>query len=70
MRYIIIQHILSTPDKKSRSLPYSSIINQILKYFNIPITEPLLDDTKELGKEIITSLGFKWDVNYEKCGKK
>lgn len=63
--YILVQHMLDTPDNKSRSLPYGSIITRVLKYFKVPITEPPLDECKELGEEIITSLGFQWNVNYD-----
>lgn len=57
--YIIIQHMLHVADSKSRSLLYSSIITCMLKHFNVPITEPPLGDTTELGEEIITGLGFE-----------
>lgn len=56
--YTFVQHMLGTPDNKSRSLPYSSIITRVLKYFKVPIIELPLDECKELGEEIITSLGF------------
>lgn len=56
--YIIIQHMLRAPDSKSCSLPYGSI-TQIPKHFNVPITDPPLDDTMELEEEIITSLCFE-----------
>ncbi|KAH9781377.1 hypothetical protein KPL71_008441 [Citrus sinensis] len=43
-----------------RSLPYASIITQILKFFRVPITEPISLNSRELGDEAIANLGFYW----------
>ena len=56
--YIILHHMLSTPCLVKRSLPYTSIITRILKYFQVPITEPTFLNSKELGDEAIANLGF------------
>lgn len=57
--------MFTTPDIRSHSLPYSSIITHIPKHFNVPITEPLLNESKELGEKNIINLGFVWDINYD-----
>ena len=56
--YIILCHILFTPVMNNRLLPYSSIITRILRHFRIPITEPVYDETKRLGDEIILEIDF------------
>ncbi|KAH9697929.1 hypothetical protein KPL71_023812 [Citrus sinensis] len=42
----------------NRLLPYGSIITRILRHFRIPITEPVYDDSKRLGREIVLEIGF------------
>ena len=56
--YIILNHMLSTPNLAKRSLPYASIINRILDYFHVPITEPISLNSRELGDESIANLGY------------
>ncbi|KAH9724430.1 hypothetical protein KPL70_007481 [Citrus sinensis] len=56
--YIILRHMLSTPAVNNKLFPYGSIIIRILRHFRIPITEPVYDETKRLGGEIILGIGF------------
>ena len=56
--YIILHHMLSTPNLAKKSLPYASIITCILQYFRVPITKPTFLESKELGDEAITNLGL------------
>lgn len=58
--YIILNHMLSTPNLAKRSLPYASIITRILEYFHVPITESISLNSRELGDESIANLGFYW----------
>ncbi|KAH9704286.1 hypothetical protein KPL70_011393 [Citrus sinensis] len=58
--YIILHHMLSTPNLAKRSLPYASIITRILEYFRVPITEPISLNSRELGDESIANLGYYW----------
>lgn len=58
LRYIILRRMLSTPAVNNILLPYGSIITRILRYFRIPITEPMYDETKRLGGEIILGINF------------
>ena len=56
----------STPRVSNRSLPYGSIITRILKFFRVPITEPVYLETRKLGREIISVIEFfkkrgKWE---------
>ena len=58
--------MLSTPRVSNRSLPYGSIITRILKYFRVPIAEPVYLETRKLGREIISAIGYfkkrgKWE---------
>ena len=62
--FTIVRHILSTTAVSNRSLPYESIISKILRYFHIPLTEPVFVETKKLGREMISGIGF-----YLKQGK-
>ena len=66
LSYTILCHMLSTPRVSSQSLPYGSIITRILKYFRVPITEPVYLETRKLGREIIFAIEFfkkrgKWE---------
>ena len=56
--YIILHHMLSTPNLAKRSLPYANIITRILKYFRVPITEPISLNSRELSDESIANLGY------------
>lgn len=58
--YIILNHMLSTPNLAKRSLPYASIITRILEYFHVPITESISLNSRELGDDSIANLGFYW----------
>lgn len=64
MEYIIIQHIINAPILIVEFFPTVVSSPCILKFFNVHINEPPLNDSKELEEEIITNLGFKQDVNY------
>lgn len=62
--YIILQHMRSTLGITTRSLPFGSIISRILTHFRVPIAEPAHDEPKELGPDVLGSLGFERDLNY------
>lgn len=49
--------MFSAPSVGNRSLSFSGIIAQILKY---PIAELIFKESKELGDEAIASLEFVW----------
>ena len=58
--------MLSTLKVSNRSLPYGSIITRILKHFRVPIVKPIYLETRKLGREIISAIGFfkkrrKWE---------
>ncbi|KAH9750874.1 hypothetical protein KPL71_014049 [Citrus sinensis] len=66
LSYTILCHMLSTPKVSNRSLPYGSIITRILNHFQVPIVEPVFLETRKLGREIISAIGFfkkrgKWE---------
>ena len=66
LSYTILCHMMSTPRVSNWSLPYGSIITKILKYFRVPISEPVYLETRKLGREIISAIGFfkkrgKWE---------
>ena len=66
LSYTILCHMRFTPKVSNRSLPYGSIITRILKYFRIPIIEPVYLETRKLRREIISAIGFfkkrgKWE---------
>ena len=50
--------MLSIPTVINRSLPYGSIITRILRYFHVPITEPVYVESRKLGREIISAIKF------------
>ena len=56
--FTIVHHMLSTTAVSNRSLPYGSIISKILRYFHVPLTEPVYVETKKLVREIISGIGF------------
>ena len=58
LSFTIVRHMLSTTAVSNRSLPYGSIISKILQYFHVPLTEPVYVETKKLGREIISGIGF------------
>ncbi|KAH9671168.1 hypothetical protein KPL70_017253 [Citrus sinensis] len=57
---IILHHMLSTPSLAKRSLPYASIITQILEYFRVLVTESISLNSRKLGDDSIANLGFYW----------
>ncbi|KAH9792871.1 hypothetical protein KPL71_004323 [Citrus sinensis] len=66
LSYTILCHMLSTPKVTNQSLPYGSIITRILKFFRVPINKPVYLETRKLGREIISTIGFfkkrgKWE---------
>ena len=61
--YIILHHMLSTPCIAKRFIPYANIITRILKYFSVPITEPIFFNSRELGDGVIANLVFIWVEN-------
>jgi len=66
LSYTIMRHMLSTPKVSNRSLPYGSIITRILNHFHVPIVEPVFLETRKLGRDIISAIGFfkkrgKWE---------
>ena len=66
LSYTILCHMLSTPIFSNWSLPYGSIITRILKFFRVLIIEPVYLETRKLGREIISAIGFfkkrgKWE---------
>lgn len=67
--YIILQHMRSMPGITTRSLPFGSIISRILTHFRVPIAEPSHDEPKELGPDVLGSLGFERDVNGDRWYK-
>ena len=50
--------MLSTPKVTNRSLPYGSIITWILRFFKVPITELVYNETRKLGREIMSAIRF------------
>ena len=58
LSFTIVRHMLSTTAVSNRSLPYGSIISKILRYFLVPLSEPVFVETKKLGREIISGIGF------------
>ena len=58
LSFTIVRHMLSTTVVSNRSLPYGSIISKILRYFHVSLTEPVFVETKKLGMEIISGIGF------------
>lgn len=52
--------MLNTLSIGNRSFSVDSVITHILQYFWVPIAEPSHDEPKELGDEVIASLGFGW----------
>ena len=55
-----MRHMLSTLVVSNKSLPYGSIISKILRHFHVPLTEPVYVETKKMGREIISRIGFHW----------
>ena len=58
LSYTILRHMLSTPAVTNRSLPYGNMITRILRYFKVPITKYVFVETRKLGREIISAIGY------------
>ena len=58
LRYVIVRHMLSTPAVNHRLLPYGSIITKILRRFEVPLLDTGHMETKQIGPEAMTSIGF------------
>lgn len=56
--YIIVRHMLSTPAVNHRLLPYGSIITKILRRFEVPLLDTGHMETRRIGPEAVTSIGF------------
>ena len=56
--YIILRHMLSTPAFNHRLLPYGNIISKILRHFQVPLWDTVYKETKRIGPEAMTSMGF------------
>lgn len=56
--YIIVRHMLSTHAVNHRLLPYGSIITKILRRFEIPLFDTGHMETRRIGPEAMTSIGF------------
>ena len=50
--------MLSTPAVNHRLLPYGSIISKILRHFQVLLRDALYKETKRIGPEAMTSIGF------------
>ena len=64
LSFTILRHMLSTPAVSNRSLPYGRIITKILRYFHVPIIEPVYVESRNLGREIISAIRY-----FKKRGK-
>ena len=51
-------HMLSTPTVNHCLLPYGSIISKILRHFDVPLLDAVYTQTKRIGWEAMTSIGF------------
>ena len=56
--YVILRHMLSTPVVNHRLFPYSNIISKILWHFQVPLRDAVFKETKRIGPEAMTSIGF------------
>ncbi|KAH9670869.1 Integrase catalytic domain-containing protein [Citrus sinensis] len=56
--YIIVRHMLSTPAVNHRLLPYGSIFTKILRHFEVPLLDTGHMETRRIGPEAMTSIGF------------
>ena len=56
--YVILRHMLSTPAFNHRLLPYDNIISKILRHFQVPRWDTVYTETKRIGPEAMTSIGF------------
>ena len=58
--YTFVRNMLCIPKLITRSLLYSHFITRILKYFSVPIREPLCRPSNSIGDEAVSSLSFEW----------
>ena len=58
LSFTLLHHMLSTLALSNRSLLYGSIISKILRHFHVHLTKPIYVETKKLGREIISGIGF------------
>ena len=56
--YVIMHHMLTTPAINHRLLPYGTIISKILQYFQVPLQDAVYKETKWIGPEAMSSIGF------------
>ena len=56
--YVIVRHMLSTPAVNHHLLPYGSIITKILRRFEVPLLDTTYMETRGIGPEAMTSIGF------------
>ena len=56
--YVIVRHMLSTPAINHCLLPYDSIITKILRHFEVPLLDTGYMETRRIGPEAMTSIGF------------
>ena len=56
--YVILRHILSTLTVNHCLLPYGSIISKILRHFEVPLRDAGYTETKWIGPEAMTNIGF------------
>ena len=56
--YVIVRHILNTPAVNHCLLLYASIISKILRCFGVPFRDAGYTETKWIGPEAMTSIGF------------
>ena len=56
--YVIVRHMLSTPSVNHCLLLYGSIISKILRRFKVPLRDAGYMETKRIGPEAMTSIGF------------
>ena len=58
LEYVIVRHMLSTPAVNHCLLPYGSINSKILRHFQVPLRDVVYKETKRIGLEGMTSIGF------------
>ena len=58
LSYVIMRHMLSTPTVNHRLLPYGSIIIKIPRRFEVFILDAGYTETRQIGSEAMTSIGF------------
>ena len=56
--YVIVRHMLSTLAVNHRLLPYGSVITKILRHFEVPLLDTGYMETRRIGPEAMTSIGF------------